>query len=196
MSESIQASGQPQDPADQELDPKKNTVAYETHQKLLGEKKKRDEELRQAREALSKFESEKKALEEQSLKEKEDYKRLFEARDNEAKQEREKRLAIESQINDSKKMRSFLQAAGPVEEEFWDLIDLDKIALDPTTGKPDDNIVKGYADEFKKKYWKIFDTSTGRMPNDGPARGQSGLSYEQWLKLPLGEQKKRIKDVI
>jgi len=197
MSESNQAGGQTQNPAGDEQESSKNTVAYETHQKLLNEKKRAAEELRVARETLNRLEAEKREQEEKALREKEDFKKLFEARDNELKTEKEKRAQIENQINDSKKMRSFLQNVGsPVDERYWNLIDLDKIQLDPNTGKPDESMVKSYADEFKKTYWEVLNPATGRIPNDAPGRDKSGLTYEEWLKLPYNEKKKRQSEIV
>lgn len=199
MSDQNQSSGQSQTPVGNEESTqiKKDAVAYETHMKLLGEKKRQQEELLKTKELLSKFESEKKEIEEKSLREKEDFKKLFEARDAELKTEKEKRLEIEKAINDSRKMNSFLKNVGaPIEEKYWNLIDLDKIAIDPNTGKPDESIVKSYAEEFKKNFWEVVKTKTGTMPNESTSREASGLTYEQWLKLSHAEQKKRLKDVI
>ena len=39
--------------------------------------------------------------------------------------------------------------------------------------------------------------STANLPNGTPAGSAKGkITYEQWKKLPLAEQKKRMKDVI
>jgi len=175
----------------------KNTVKFETHKKLLDEKKKRDEDLRIANEKLARFEQEKKQLEERQLQEKEDFKKLYESRDNELKSEREKRIAVETQINDSKKLNAILKnLETPLEQKYWGLIDLDKIPLDPTTGKPDEMVTKQYAEEFKATYWEALNPATGRIPNGAGNGGKVGLSYEQWQKLPYAEKKKRQNEVI
>lgn len=197
MSDQEQASGQTQSPADSEKNQdSENPVPYSTYKKAVTEKRNRDAELKEAREQLAKFEQEKKELEEKSLREKEDYKKLFEARETELKSEREKRLEIEAHITNSKKLRGFLSTLGsPLEEQYMDLIDLNKIALDQE-GKPDEVVVKQYADEFKKKYWRVFDTTTQKIPNDsGNGSQRIGLTYEQWLKLPRAEQTKRMNEV-
>lgn len=195
-------SDQQQSPVDEKQIPaedaqiQRNSVSYESHQKLLNEKKKRDEDLRLAREELKKFQDERKIMEETALREKEDYKKLFESREAELKAEREARQGIENQILDSKKMRSFLQNVGtPIPEKFWGLIDLDRIAVDPATGTIDDVIVKNYADEFKKNYFEITMNRGPKIPDNGPINDKNSLTYEQWLKLPPSEQRKRIKDV-
>lgn len=198
MSDQEQAGGQAPNPADLGDDSKKNSVAYETHQKLLGEKKKRDEELRQAREALSKYEQERKDLEDKSLREKEDFKKLFESRDKELLEERARREAIESKITEAQKYKALNKALGTqVPEKFWNLVDLDKIALDPNTGMPDEATTRVYAEQFQKDYSELFtNRQAPRLPNDGPSKGKTGISYEQWKALPYAEQKKRQSEVI
>lgn len=195
MSDQNKASGQTPNPADdeQENQEKKNVVSYETHRQLLGEKKKRDEELRQAREALARYEAEKRELEEKALREKEDYKKLFESREKELQDEKMKRAEIEAQIIEAQKRKALNLAIGTaIPEKFWGLVDLDKIAIDPTTGRPDELTTKAYADEFTKVYGEVIAPSRlPRMPNDGPNREKTGLSYEQWKKLPYAEKKKR-----
>lgn len=200
MSVQTQAGGQTQDPAGQEQDPqdKKDSVSYETHRQLLNEKKKRDEELRKAREDLAKYDQEKRELEEKALKEKEDYKKLFESREKELAEERARREAIESKIIEAQKYKALNKALGAsVPEKFWNLVELDKIAIDPATGMPDEMTTKAYADEFQKNYGEIFvNRNLPRLPNDGPTRGKTGLTYEQWVKLPYAEKKKRQNELI
>jgi hypothetical protein len=197
MSDQSQTSGQPLNPVDSEQ--KQDVVKYDTYQKVLNEKKKRDEELRKANEQISAFEQERKNIQEQSLREKEDFKKLFESRDGELKQTQTQLSQLQESINNSKKMSSFLGLLGEsLEQPYWNLVDLDKIAIDPTTGKPDEQVSKQYAEEFRKTHWKLFDVAGGaRMPNHvaGPVKSQ-GLTKEQWLKLPYNEQKKRMNDII
>lgn len=195
MSAQEKSSGQPQDSASQEQN--QDVVKYETYQKVLGEKKKRDEEVRTLREQVEQFNAQKKQLEEAALKEKEDFKRLFETRDQDLKQTKDELDSLRQSINDSKKMRGFLSALkSPLEESYWGLVDLDKIPLDPTNGKPDEATVVKYAEEFQKSHWRLFDNMTNKMPNSGPNNDATiGLSYEEWKRLPPSEQRKRLKEV-
>jgi len=197
---SVQSQGsaqETQNPVDiEEKSEKKDVVAYETHQRLLGEKKKRDEELRKANELLAKYELEKKQLEENSLREKEDYKKLFEAREIELNKTKEDLNSIQTQILESRKLKSFFNNVGTIGDEFLPLVELDKIAVDPNTGMPDETTAKQYADEFRKKYWKILDNGTSKIPENRPSPFKAGLTYEQWQKLPYSEQKKRLNEII
>lgn len=195
MSEDQLSSGQPQEPAVQEPQEEKD-VPYSTYKKAVSEKRNRDAELKQVREELARYQQEKKALEDQALKEKDDYKKLFEARELELKAEREKKIELESYINSTKKLNSFMKSLGaPIKEQYLGLVDLDRIALDES-GRPDELTTKQLVDDFKKTYPELFFSSAGRIPNDS-ANGNHkvGLSYEQWLKLPPSEQKKRMKEV-
>lgn len=195
MSEDQLSSGQPQEPAVQEPQEEKD-VPYSTYKKAVSEKRNRDAELKQVREELARYQQEKKALEDQALKEKDDYKKLFEARELELKAEREKKSELESYINSTKKLNSFMKSLGaPIKEQYLGLVDLDRIALDES-GRPDELTTKQLVDDFKKTYPELFFNSAGRIPNDS-ANGnhKAGLSYEQWLKLPPSEQKKRMKEV-
>lgn len=195
MSEDQLSSGQPQEPAVQEPQEEKD-VPYSTYKKAVSEKRNRDAELKQVREELARYQQEKKALEDQALKEKDDYKKLFEARELELKAEREKKSELESYINSTKKLNSFMKSLGaPIKEQYLGLVDLDRIALDES-GRPDELTTKQLVDDFKKTYPELFFNSAGRIPNDS-ANGNHkvGLSYEQWLKLPPSEQKKRMKEV-
>ncbi len=199
MSDQNQAGGQTQNPAGDEQNPEneiKGTVAFETHQKLLNEKKKQGEELKKLRDEAAKYAAERKLLEEAALREKEDYKKLFESRDKELETERNARLAIEKQVTDSRKLNTFLKNVGPLEQEYWSLIDLDRINVDPESGKVDEISTKAYADDFKKTFWKVIGTQKNQMPNEGPTDKKTGLTYEQWTKLPYAEQRKRINDII
>lgn len=195
MSEDQLSSGQPQEPVAQEPQEEKD-VPYSTYKKAVSEKRNRDAELKQVREELARYQQEKKALEDQALKEKDDYKKLFEARELELKAEREKKSELESYINSTKKLNSFMKYLGaPIKEQYLGLVDLDRIALDES-GRPDELTTKQLVDDFKKTYPELFLSSAGRIPNDS-ANGshKAGLSYEQWLKLPPSEQKKRMKEV-
>lgn len=191
------SGGQTQEPAVQDKQEIEKDVPYSTYKKAVNEKRNRDAELKSALEQIEKYKSERRALEEQTLKEKEDYKKLFEARDLELKAEIEKKNQLETYINSTKKLNSFLKTLNtPIKEQYLGLIDLDRIALDES-GKPDELTTKQLADEFKKTYPELFFQGGSKIPNES-ANGshKAGLSYEQWLKLPPSEQKKRMKEVI
>lgn len=170
---------------------KKDTVAYETHQKLLAEKKKRDAELADAQAKL-------KAFEEQQLKEKEDYKALLALRDKEVIEVKGKLSNLEETLNNSVKLDSVLKKlSGNVGQQYYGLFDLSKIPIDPTTNMPDQLAVEKYAKEFEQTYGQIIQRKTSdQMPNDAAKGTNAKITYDEWLKLPLKDQKARLKDVL
>lgn len=175
------------------------SISYETHKKLLSEKKKRDEENQALKRQLEDFLAKEKAREEEELKKQKNFEQLLKLREEELQKEREEKNSLRSMAEKGLKRRSFLDAVnGAVDEQYWGLIDLNEIVIDPTTGVPDEQSVQKAAREFEKKYPLVLQKRSGgpRLPGDAP-RGSGGkLTYEEWLSLPLKEQKARLKEVM
>jgi len=176
---------------------KPDVVKYETHEKLLREKKKRDEENSELKKRLEAFEKENKDKEEKELLEKENFKKLLEIREKEKKDLEEKYSGLQTSLQNGSKLRSFFDnVPGKIDEQYWDLIDVSKIAINPETGAPDEASAKAYAEEFQKKYALVIRTgSSAKMPNDAP-NSVTKLTYEEWLKLPPKEMAAKMKDII
>ncbi len=170
---------------------KKDTVAYETHVKLLAEKKKRDAELADAQAKL-------KAIEEAKLKEEGNLKALLEMRDKEIAEAKAKAAHVEEVLNNSVKLDAVLgKLSGQVDKQYFGLFDLSKIPIDPTTQMPDQLSVEKYAKEFEQTYSAIVKKPSNiQMPNHAAQGNGVKLTYEEWLKLPLKDQKARLKDVL
>jgi hypothetical protein len=186
--------GNPGDQKDDQTDPNpappKGTVAYDTYKKAVDEAK-------AAKAKVAEFEKAKRESEEAALKEQGNYKKILEEREKELKETREKLSGTEKKISDSRKMNAFLGSiAGDVPKQYWSLIDLDDVAVDPETGMPDESSVKRAADKFEKEYGEVIKKpSKGKLPNDAPKGGSAKLTYDAWLKLPVKEQLERMKDV-
>jgi hypothetical protein len=69
--------------------------------------------------------------------------------------------------------------------------------MDPETMKVDETALAEVAEEFQKEHKVLFDFGNkgGGLPSGAP-KAATSLSYEQWLKLPLKEQKARMSEVI
>jgi len=170
----------------------KDTVAYETHRKLLSEKK-------TLQERLEKLEADQKALEEKKLKENNEWQAIAKLKEEEAKKAREEALNLKQGLEAGLKMSAILRAIdGDIEEQFYPLVDTSKIVINPETGLPDPSSVDAYAKEFVTKYGKVISRNDGiNLPNQAPRDGAAQLISEaQWLKLPVKEQKKQVKNVI
>jgi hypothetical protein len=182
-----------QNPGGNEPDPADNTqnnkVAYETYKKVLDEKK-------SMQKRLEDLDKKAKADAEAQLKEKEQYRELYEAKQKELEDLSGKLSAKEKETQDYRKMGAFLKSvAGEIPQQYWGLIDLDKIAVDDS-GKIDDNSVKKCVKDFEKAYPHVIERKSGnKMPNNAANGGGGALSYEEWVKLPYDEKRKRQKDV-
>lgn len=159
---------------------KTDFVAYDTHRKLLTEKKKLQERLRE-------FESEDQKRREDELLKQQNYKALLENRDEELNKTRGKLQELESQFNNSRKLDSFLNSlGGNVEAKYWSLIDLDKIIFDPETNIIDDMSVTKLVEDFRKEHSRLIDTkdNSPKLPTSAPA-SPNGLDKNVTLKDKL-----------
>lgn len=171
-------------------DQKPQTVSHETYTKVLDEAKK-------AKAKVAEYEREQKKRDEEALTKQGEYKKLAEQREQELKEEREKRVSLETRIADSRKLNAILgSVTGEVPKQYWGLIDTNQIAVDPETGIPDEASVKKAAQAFEKQFPDVVKKpSRGKLPDDVPLGGTGKLSYKEWLGLPLKDQLERKKDV-
>jgi hypothetical protein len=175
-----------------------DTVKYDTYQKVLNEKKRRDEELTETRQKLDALETEKKTRDEQELHAKGELKKLLDIRDKELADSKAKYSNLHTTLETGVKRGSFLNAVnGIVDEQYYSLIDLSQVVIDPATGMPDELSVQKAARDFESKYPLVIKRTSGNgLPNDAAKGGSTSLTYDEWLKLPTKEQKARMKEVI
>jgi hypothetical protein len=181
------------------------TVSYESYQKLLKEKKSRDEELAKLRKEAEDRLAQERAAQEQALKDKENWKELAALREQEKTQAEQKAAqalaetqAIKSQLANNVKRRALLDAvSGVVPEQYSALLPIDEIVMNPETGRPDPASVQAVAMKFQKTYPHIIEKRGGpRLPAEAARGTGAALTYEEWLKLPTKEMKARAAEVI
>ena len=173
------------------------SVSYETHRRLLSEKKRAAEELKAANEKIAAHEKAARESLERELKEKEDFRALAELRQKELDEIKAKTVAMENNIAEARKVDSFLKTLNvPIEKQYWTLIDTSSIVVDPTTGRPDQMSVAAAVQKFRETYPRVVAVggSTG-MPSSAPAGGKGGLTKEEWMKLPSKEMIARRSEV-
>lgn len=172
----------------------KDHVSYDTHRRLLDEKKRVQAELEQLRQ-------EKQSREQKELEAKGEYQKLLE-QERAARAELEAKLkASEEETRDRRKLASVLTAAGgTIDPKFYGLIDYSEVIIDPATGEVDKMSVAKAVDKLKATYPEIIKKAGGPgLPNDTPGagKGQPGtILYSAWTKLPSKEQKKWNRDQI
>jgi hypothetical protein len=151
----------------------KDQVSYETHRRLLAEKK-------QLAERLASIEAERRATVEKEAREKEDFKKMVELRDQELSQIREEYSGLKNQVYHAVKRSTFEEAIGiKIPKQYERLIDYDAIVFDPSTNSVDELSLSKYVDQFKKDFREIM------MPQAVP-----GVSQQ----APKGAQPQRSKE--
>lgn len=183
-----------------EPDKSKDTVAYSTYTKVLSEKKKRDEELEATRKKLSELEKAEKSRIEADLKAKEDYKALLAVRDEELKKRDLELTDIKGSLEHGAKIRAFLDKVnGVVSEQYWKLIDIDSIKMDPNTGMPDALSVEAIAKKFEQDYALVIKSKDApkHLPNDA-ANGAGGakMTVAEWSALKTSKEMKEKKHLV
>lgn len=188
------AGGQPKPIVEPKSD---DTVAYSTYKKVLTEKKNRDAELTEARRVISERDAKDKETEEENLKKNQQWQQLAEQKTKEAADAKEQAATTEKRLADGQKMSAVLDALdGGLDKQYWQLVDLDKVVLDPTTGLPEPGSVQAYVKDFREQYGKVLTVQNGpRLPNHAP-RSMTKLTREEWTKLPLKEKKARMNEVM
>jgi hypothetical protein len=180
-----------------ETDDPKEAPSYESFQKLLGEKKKIQDqkkqletELAEHREKIAQATREQEENERKRLESKEQFKDLYQKTQTELAKKEQALNELQAERVNAKKMTSFLDAIkADVPRQYWGLVDLDQITLEGD--KVDEFSVQAYVESFKTTYSDILKPrETRRMPNDKPDPNDNGsaLSYEEWLKLPAKEK--------
>jgi hypothetical protein len=130
-----------------QVDPKQ-TVAYETHAKLLGEKKKLAEKQAALELELEQFRTKERDRENQELEKAKNFEQLLKNRDEELKSLKERTTQFETERLQARKLDAFFKTlGGNLEDKFWSLVDLDKIAVDPATRQVDEMSVAKYVED-------------------------------------------------
>jgi len=180
--------------------PAKNSVQYETYDRVMRKLKKAEEEADALR-----IEKQKRAQDDVErdgdLSKKIDY---YKTQSDERDQEL---LNLRSQIDDHAKeklnddKRSLVLDAiqGSVDRAFWIHIDLDEVSVNPDTGEVDPSSVERVATAFTKKFGsRLIDTpaANNMAANSANLRnGSTKLTMDAWKQLPYKERQARIGDI-
>lgn len=174
--------------------PEKNDSAFMA---LKAEKKAAAEKAAKLESELNEMKRKEKEKEQESLKQQGEYKRLFEE-EQKAKAEIEEKLKIKERKElNLRKIDVVMREIGTplAKPEYWNFVDLDRIPVDEATNDIDVNIAKQVANDFLRDYPELTLKKTGRMDDSAPASTKK-LTREEWLRLPLNEKKKRMREVL
>lgn len=187
----VEQSGTPV--AEPENKDQRETVNYETHRKLLDEKKKIQSQ-------LAEFLAKEKEREESEARKRGDFEALLKARNEELERERKAREDLESRIMQGRKMNAVLEAlGGSVDPKWVKLIDVSEVVVNPETGEIDQMTVARQAEALKRE-WPEMVSTRGKLPSQAPKGLEGGLGMiteSEWRKLgSTKEMRKYNKDQI
>lgn len=169
-------------PVDPSGDDDKKSVAYETHVKLLGEKKRLAERLAAQESDLEKFRAAEKERETKELEAAKNYDQIQKNLKEELAKKDEQLKLVHTERVQARKLDAFIKTLGAsLEQKYWGLVDIDQIAIDPATGQIDDMSVSKYVDAYRKTYPETIRTQAPGMPSKAPEGSPQGkLTVEQW----------------
>ena len=186
VSQSSESSAQTQE--------SRETVSYETHRRLLDEKKREQAARKQLESELEAFKAKERALEEEKLKQQGEYQKLLGFREEELKSFKDKVNQYESKFQRAEKMSAFIKAAGQDLDDKWlSLINVEAIQYRPDSeGEIDQMSVASAVETFKKTWPEAFKTRSTMMPADMP-NGQGFITETEWKKMSKAEDRKKYK---
>lgn len=175
------------------------SVSFESYQKLLKEKKSRDEELRSMRDRLSSFEEkEKGALKEQGKWQ--EYAQELEGKlkDTETKLSKAARTFAYDKVSSQFEAEA-LKAGCARTDALLKLVDVNSLveSVDENL-RIDKSLLKAEIERCKKEFDFLFAKQAPNFRDTPPPSGkpEGAITYEEWLKLPPDEKKKRLPDVM
>lgn len=147
----------------------KDFVKYETYQRIVSEKKRRDEQLGEMSKRVQELEGQQKMRHEQELREKEDYKKLLDLRDKELLDTKSKLNEFSVMQKLEKKAQAFVNAVGGLKrQEYMNLVDFDQIIM-TDEGSIDQMSLEKYKDEWAQKFPEtLADKRTASIPVTSP----------------------------
>lgn len=166
-------------------------VDYASYQKLLSEKKKLQKEFDRIKQDSEKQKN-------QELINQQRYKELYESVQTEKSKLEEKVMEHETRWQDAIKINAFNETLGEtkrIDSKYLGFIDTSKILIDADTNKVDPVSVQKEVERITTVYPEIVrSTVTTTLPNAAP-NSRGTLSYQEWLKLPPAEMKRRRKEL-
>lgn len=173
----VEQSGIPADKP--ETKDTRDSVNYETHRKLLDEKKK-------IQAKLDEILVREKEREEAEARKRGDFEALLKSRNEELEKERKAREDLENRIIQGRKMNAVLEAlGGNVDAKWLKLIDVSEVAVNPETGEIDKLTVARQAEALKRE-WPEMVRQVGKLPSTAPKGLEGGLGMiteSEWRKL-------------
>ena len=157
--------------------PKKDSVSYDTHRKLLDEKKSLQSHALELEQKLSEFQQSVEEKQKQELEAQNRFKELYE----QAKQESERLASTlterDKQMQDALKIDAFNKSLGDkaIDRKYSGFIDTSKILIDPSSGAVDELSAQKEVERIMSEFPEIVRSSAPArsMPNAAPQGASS-----------------------
>jgi hypothetical protein len=173
-----------------------DVVSYETHKKLLGQRKKDLERLGSMEAELESIRKEKAREEEEKLTEQGKYKELLAKKEAELDEVRTRELAREKDLMDAHKLNAFREKLPSriIHPDYYSHVNLDSIKLDSETRTIDDSSLNDTVNLFLKNHSSLLEKSDSKeLPNQAPQgtgpRTLDQMTRAERLQLVLNKHK-------
>ncbi len=179
------ASGAPSQNISDDSGNDKQSVSYDTHRKLLGQRKNDQSTIKELSDALDVFRNAESAANEQKAIEKGNFEKVLADRDVKLKNTEEQYNNLKGEIDRARKLNAFDQALGAKikHEDFYNFVDTDSISLDEN-GVPMKETVEQVVNSFKERYGDtlLVKTEVAKLPGDAPGNTtfQTGTKKNDW----------------
>jgi len=174
--------------------PDNQSVAFETYQKVLSQRKADQVKLKELQESHNAMLAEKQSAEDAAKAEQGRFEELFQT---EQKKAQDLQANIDSRIlqdvTRSKKNALKVELQGLRKDEYLQFADVNSIVMDDN-GVIDIESVKNVASTFRESYSDLFAKSSS-LPDSAPGKGPQTLTYDAWMKLPASEKATRSHEV-
>jgi len=168
----------------------KDQVAYDTYRKVLGEKKKRDEQLQQMAEKL-------KTLEQKEMEAKGEQQKLIEALRRDLSEKDHKLKEVHQNFawnNLESQLKTYAASHGCKKPDalvkLMDAADFEGIEVNDMYQVNGDDLAR-VVNKYKNDYPEFFGRSTPRV-EDGTPSNKVERTKSDWKKLPLADKKKML----
>lgn len=174
----------------------KDQVSYETHSKLLGQRKRDLEKMKELESLVQGFQGQKKQDEESKLVEQGEYKKLLEARELEITNLRQENTEHAKHMTEAHKLNAFREKLpGTIKNSaYYNFVNMEAILIDPETGIVDEASVSEEVNTFMKDHYSLVKSeSKTALPNnatkDIAPKTINDLSREEQIKLVLANHR-------
>lgn len=170
---------------------KKDTVAYDTYRKVLGEKKKRDEQLAEMADRL-------KHIEQKEMEAKGEQQKLIEALRRDLSEKDQKLKEVHQSFawnNLESQLKTFAAKEGCRKPDalvkLMDAVDFEGIEVSDSYQVNGEDLTR-VVGKYKNEYPELFKMATPKVDDLTPSNKVTKNQKADWKKLPLAEQKKML----